>query len=121
MRGIFFSNPPKPKYTCTCTLYIWDVSKVEYQNLYILYKVYQFEELTLKTSALIAFNNSTESTNFNISGFRFYGDFIVFSIKDLMKTTRPGHSMQKVKTNAFTHEKLCNEILYIKNRTKTSF
>jgi hypothetical protein len=67
------------------------------------------------------FNNSTESTNFNISGFRFYGDFIVFSIKDLMKTTRPGHSMQKVKTNAFTHEKLCNEILYIKNRTKTSF
>jgi hypothetical protein len=41
----------------------------------------------------------------DLNYFSDYGDFIVFSIKDLMKTTRP--SMQKVTINAFTDEKLC--------------
>jgi len=84
MRGIFLSNPPKPKYTCT-----WDVSKVlEYlKSLHPLQSL-SFEELTLKTSALIALITAHTLISLDLNYLSDYGDFIVFSNQDLMKTTR---------------------------------
>ena len=58
MRGIILSNPPKTK--CTCT---WDVSKVlEYLKFLHPLQSLSIEELTLKTSALIALTTAQRYT-----------------------------------------------------------
>jgi hypothetical protein len=74
---MFLSNPPKPKYICT-----WDVNKVlEYLKFLHPLQNLSIEELTLKTSTLIALTTAQRVQTFislDVDYLSDYGDFIVF-------------------------------------------
>ena len=106
MRGIFLSNPPKPKYSST-----WNVNEVlsYLQTLYPLEDL-SLMDLTLKVTALIALTTAQRVqtlVSLNLDFMSDFGEYIEFSIQELMKTTRPGQKIQKVRINAFTNKELC--------------
>lgn len=106
MRGVYFNNRPKPKYTST-----WDVGKVlgYLKYLYPLENV-DLKNLTLKLASLIALTTAQRVQtliSMNISNISDHGEYVVFTISDLHKTSRPGHDIQQVKISSFSGKSCC--------------
>lgn len=106
MKGVFLSNRPKPKYTLT-----WDVSRVlnYLKTLYPLEKL-NLKDLTLKLSALLALTTAQRVQaliSLNIKNMADFGEYVVFTISDLLKTSRPGHDVQRIKISAFPDKSCC--------------
>jgi hypothetical protein len=84
MKGVFLSHRPKPEYTST-----WDVGFLK--TLYPLDKL-NLKDLTLKMSALIALTTAQRVQtliSLNIKHMSDHGEYVVFTISDLQKTSRP--------------------------------
>lgn len=43
----------------------------------------------------------------NINSMSDHGEYVVFTISDLQKTSRPGHDIQKVKISSFSDKSCC--------------
>jgi hypothetical protein len=106
MKGVFVIKPSRPKYTCT-----WDVSIVlnwlekcfSLQNL-------PLKELTMKLVALLALSTVQRVQvlkMLKINMLSVFGDYVIFTIDELTKTSEPGKSLQKVRIDTFTNKKLC--------------
>lgn len=100
MRGVFIAKRPKPKYTMT-----WDVGKVlDYlKSLYPLENL-DIKTLTLKTVSLIALTTAQRVqtlVSLKINQMADHVEYVVFTIDELQKTSRPGHDIQQVKISSF--------------------
>ena len=103
MKGVFVIKPPRPKYTCT-----WDVSIV----LNWLEKCFSLQNLplTMKLVALLALSTAQRVQvlkMLKINMLSVFGDYVIFTIDELTKTSKPGKSLQKVRIDTFTNNKLC--------------
>jgi hypothetical protein len=92
MKGVFLAKKPKPKYSTT-----WDVGEVlDYLKL-----LYPLEELNLKSLTL-----KTALVSSKINQMADHGEYVVFTIYELQKTSRPGHEVQ-VKIGSFLDKRCC--------------
>lgn len=94
------------KYTST-----WDVGKVlsYLKSLYPLENLH-LKNLTLKLASLITLTTSQRIQtliSMNINNMSDHGEYVMFSISDLQKTSRPGHDIQKAKFSSFSHKSYC--------------
>lgn len=119
MKGVFLKNRPKPKYTST-----WDVGKVltYLKSLYPLENL-DLKSLTMKLASLIALTTAQRVQtliSLNIKNMSDHGEYVVFTISDLQKTSRPGHDMKKVKINSFSDKSCCvlHTLRYYLEKTK---
>lgn len=106
MKGIFVAKPPKPKYTCT-----WDVSKVlKFLNTLWPLQNLSLKELTLKLVALLALSTAQRVQTLGCLKLNLlsdFGDYLVFTIDKLTKTSKPGKTLQKCKIHKHTNKRLC--------------
>lgn len=73
------------------------------KTLYSLEKL-NLKDLTLKLSALLALTTAQRVQaliSLNIKNMADFGEFVVFTISDLLKTSRPGHDVQRINISAF--------------------
>lgn len=102
MKGIFIAKPPKPKYTCTS-----DVSKVlTFLNTLWPLQNLSLKELTLKLVALLALSTAQRVQTLGCLKLNLlsdFGDYVVFTIDELTKTSKPGKTLQKVKIDKYTN------------------
>lgn len=106
MKGIFISNPPKPKYTAT-----WNVGQV-LDYLCTLWPVHDLslQYLTFKLTALMALSTAQRVQTLHylkLSLLSNFGDYVVFTLDNLTKTSKPGQKLQEVRIDKFENEKLC--------------
>jgi site-specific recombinase XerD len=105
MKGVFLAKKPKPKYSTT-----WDVGKVlDYlKSLYPLEEL-DLKNLTLKTASLIALTTAQRVqtlVSLKINQMADHGEYVMFMIYELQKTSRPGHEVQ-VKISSFPDKRCC--------------
>lgn len=91
MKGLFYWIPPKPKYVFT-----WDVSVVlNYLSTLFPLETLSLRLLTLKLTALIALSSAPRAQTFmllNLDCMTVMDKKVVFSFKDLLKTSKQGKS-----------------------------
>ena len=106
MKGIYTVHPPKPKYTFT-----WDVSTVlKYLTSLMPLESLSLKDVTLKLTALLALSTAQRVqtiNSFKINLMADFGDYVVFTIDELLKTSKPGKRLQKVKIDKFHNNSLC--------------
>lgn len=106
MKGLYEAKPPKPRYNFT-----WDVSTV----LRYLCTLWPLEGLTLKLltlrlTALLALSTAQRVQTINCFKLKLmsdFGDYVVFTIDELTKTSRPGRGIQRVKIDKFSNKNIC--------------
>lgn len=120
MKGIYVDNPPKPKYTFT-----WDVSIVlRFLKTFWPLEELSLKNLTLKLVALLALSTAQRVQTLNclkLSLLANFGDYVVFTIDELTKTSKPGKKLQKIRIDKFSDKALCviNTLaFYIKTTSK---
>ncbi|XP_063405979.1 uncharacterized protein LOC134689942 [Mytilus trossulus] len=95
MKGIYVNNPPKPKYTFT-----WDVSIVlRFLKTFWPLEELSLKNLTLKLVALLALSTAQRVQTLNclkLSLLTDFGDYVVFTIDELTKTSKPARWLKEV-------------------------
>lgn len=120
MKGIYISNPPKPKY-----IFTWDVGKVlNYLSTLWPLNELSLKELTFKLTALIALTTAQRTHTLHSLNLKFlsdFGDYVVFTLDTLSKTTKPGQMLQKVRLDKYSDKKLCvvHTLLYYIEKTQS--
>ncbi|CAC5383917.1 unnamed protein product [Mytilus coruscus] len=121
MKGMFRAFPPTPKYAFT-----WDVGQllVFLSNLWPTNDL-SLKDLTLKLTALLALCTAqrVQTLHFlKLSLLSDFGDYIVFTINELLKTSKPGQKLKFIRLDRFTNQKLCvvNTLKSYIERTKNS-
>lgn len=121
MKGCYNFNPPRARYTFT-----WDVNVV----LNFLFTLYPLEELslkdlTLKLIALVALATAARAQSLSALDLKFMyknekEDIIVFQIRELLKTSRPGTSLPNIILRKFDKPQICvvRTLLHYISRTK---
>jgi hypothetical protein len=119
MKGIFNSNPPKPRYTCT-----WDTSiLLRYlRSLYPLASL-SLKLLTFKVVSLVALVSAQRAQTLlalDIKFMKVEPDKIVFNIDSLLKGTRPGRPNAPLELSSFVEHELCvhKTMLHYVERTR---
>lgn len=118
MKGLFYSVPPKPKYTFT-----WDVSVVlNYLSSLFPLETLSLRLLTLKLTALIALSSAPRAQTLmllNLDCMTVLDKKVVFGFKDLLKTSKQGKSFI-LELCHFDNEKLCvmHTLTHYIDRTK---
>lgn len=105
MKGIFFENPPRPRYKMT-----WDVTNV-LQYLSTLFPLEQLslKLLTFKTVALIALATAPRAqtlVSLNLNHMIVNKDTVIFALPDILKTSKVGRSFS-LQVEHFHRENLC--------------
>lgn len=119
MKGLFYSIPPKPKYVFT-----WDVSVVlNYLSTLFPLETLSLRLLTLKLRALISLCSAPRAQTLkllNLDCMTVMDKKVVFSFKDLLKTSKQGKSFV-LELCHFDNEKLCvmHTLTHYIDRTKT--
>lgn len=120
MKGVFISNPPKPRY-----LFTWDVSVV----LNFLKTLYPLETLslkllTLKTTALITLASASRAqtlVSLNLDHMTVHENEIIFYFPNVLKSYKVGRANSFVlKISHYKDERVCpmHCILYYLSKTK---
>ena len=118
MKGVFNSIPPTPRY-----LQSWDVSVVvDYLRKLFPLETLDLKMLTLKLVALVSLTIAPRAQTLvalNLDDMTIFDDKIVFSIKKLLKTSKPGKKFQ-VNVFHFEKEELCpmHTLLHYIDKTK---
>ena len=108
LKGCYNFNPPRPRYTK-----MWDVQTV----LTFVFNLYPLEDLslknlTLKLVTLVALTTAGRSQTLSALDLR-YVDFldsnkkVVFSIQQILKTSRPGQVLPNVVLVGYDKPELC--------------
>lgn len=118
MKGLFNKNPPRPRYS-----HCWDVSVViKYLRTLFPLETLDLKTLTLKLVALISLAIAPRAqtlTALSLDDMIVFDDKVVFSVKELLKTSKAGKS-QKIEIPHFSEEVLCamHTLLFYVEKTK---
>lgn len=106
MKSVFHHKPPKPKY-----LAVWDVTVVfKFLRSLMPLSRLSLKMLTFKTVALVSLATAPRAqtlVHMNIDNMVREKTAIIFLFKDILKTTRVGHSSFSLKIEHFEDESLC--------------
>lgn len=118
MKGLFNKNPPKPRYS-----HCWDVSVViNYLRTLFPLESLDLKTLTLKVVALISLSIAPRAqtlTALNLDDMTVLDDKLIFSVKELLKTSKAGKCFN-IEITHFSEEALCamHTVLYYVEKTK---
>lgn len=108
MTGCYNLNPPRVRYKFT-----WDVNMV----LKFLITLYPLEDLSLKMLtfkliSLMALTTAARAQTLSALDVNYMSSSsdkmtVVFHIHDLLKTSRPGHSLPNIEIKSYVKPELC--------------
>ncbi|XP_060064749.1 uncharacterized protein LOC132545098 [Ylistrum balloti] len=106
MKGVFNTNPPKPRYSST-----WDVAPLQkYLGDMFPLTALEVDSLTRKLVCLIALTTAQRAqtlVNLDLEHMQNFGHYIVFTVPELMKTSKPSKPFYKVTLYKYSQERLC--------------
>ena len=121
LKGVFNARPSLPRYK-----HVWDVAVVlKYLQSLDPPETLSLKDLTLKVTMLLALLSSQRCQTLqclNISHMMLSADKCTFQIKDLLKTSKPGHHFGQLEFHAYTEDKKLCIIQVLKeyiNRTRS--